>query len=193
MHPQTDCHFFSLPPEIRVIIQQEYLKQHPKIETKYHILPPAEGSEVSSCRGISIAHPLMLTCVKMYKEMRPMAFQDFAILFTPSRHPKLPLKVVLPPPREYLQNLTLIADITQREMIRHQELALHLLESPSLEKFTIYGYNALRWFNGHDQCFFTGLRKPLERRRGQRVVRLRQGPFEMFGEWGAPSINFTFE
>ncbi|RSL62193.1 hypothetical protein CEP54_005824 [Fusarium duplospermum] len=193
MHPQTDCHFFSLPPEIRVVIQQEYLKHHTKIQAKYRLLPSAEGGEINSCRGISIAHPLMLTCVKMYKEMRPMAFQDFTILFALFRQPQLPLKVVLPPPRQYLQNLTLIADISQREMMEHQELALHLLESPSLEKFTITGLDTLHWFNVHDHCFFTGLRKPLERRRGQKVVQLPQEPYRSLRAQSISSISFTFE
>ena len=116
-----------------------------------------------------------------------MAFQDMIIRFRPSKNLQLPLKVVLPPPRQYLQSLTLIAEISQQEMMEHQELALHLLGGPSLQKFTIEGRNGLKWLNGHDQCFFVGLRRPLEQHRGQRVVRL---PHRVRG---SPSTSFTFE
>ncbi|WAO90838.1 Hypothetical protein NCS54_00827900 [Fusarium falciforme] len=193
MHPQTDCCFFSLPSEIRIVIQREYLKQHPKIKATYQVLPPAERGEIQSYRGISIAPSLMLTCVKMYKEMRPMAFQDMMILFQPSKKPQLPLKVVLPPPRQYLQSLTLIAEVSQREMMEHQELALHLLGSPSMQKFTIEGHNGLQWLNGHDQCFLAGLRRPLERHLGQRVVRLPHRVRPMNRARGPPRTSFTFE
>lgn len=187
MHPQTDCRFFSLPSEIRIVIQREYLKQQPKIKATCQALPPAERGEIQLYRGISIAPSLMLTCVKMYKEMRPMAFQDMIILFQPSKKLQLPLKVVLPPPRQYLQSLTLIAEISQREMMEHQELALHLLGSP------IEGSNGLQWLDGHDQCLFVGLRRPLEQHRGQRVVRLPHRVRPMNRARGPPSTSFTFE
>ncbi|KAL2682730.1 hypothetical protein Neosp_007185 [[Neocosmospora] mangrovei] len=118
----------------------------------------------------------------MYKEMRPMAFQDLTVIFLPSEQLLyLPLKVVLPPPRQYLQNLTLIAEISQCNMMEYQELALHLL-----------GVEALQWFNGYDLCFLAGLRKPLERRRGQKVVQLPRQSWSPFAE-SYFEKSFTFE
>jgi hypothetical protein len=75
MHPQTDCRFFSLPPEIRIVIQREYLKQHPKIKASCQVLPPAERGEIQSYRGISIAPFLMLTCVKCTRRCAPWPFR----------------------------------------------------------------------------------------------------------------------
>ncbi|KAI8717732.1 hypothetical protein NCS52_00850000 [Fusarium sp. LHS14.1] len=149
MYPQTESHFFSLPIKIRIIIQREYLKQHPEIKATGHLLPPVEGRWIKWWKGVSIAHPLMLTCIKIYKEICPMAFEDLIIRFPPWVKQQLPLKMVLPPPRRCLRNLTLIVDAHYEEMREYQGLALHLLGSPSLEKFTIKGNHGSDWFDGY--------------------------------------------
>lgn len=174
MHPQTDSRFFSLPLKIRIIIQREYLKLHPEIKVAGHLLPPAEGEMVKWYKGLSIAHPLMLTCIKMYKEMCPMAFEDLTIRFQPSLKAQLPLKMVLPPPRRCLRNLTLIVDAMDPDMKEYERLALHLLGSPSLQKFTIEGDHGSDWFHGGTSGTGsqTQLRTLVEQQRGQRVVEL---------------------
>lgn len=195
MHTQTDSYFFSLPAEIRIVIQRQYLKQTPRIRARCHLLPPTESGGTQWSRGLSVAPSLLLTCVRMYKEMRPMAFRDVTILFRALAEPQLPLRMVLPPPRQHLQNLTLIVETSHGEMMQHHDLALHLLGSPSLEEFTIKGGSGVRWLYGHESpwCFFTGLRKPLERRRGQRLIPLHQKPMCACRSGCPPSISFTFE
>ncbi|KAI8667231.1 hypothetical protein NCS56_00858400 [Fusarium sp. Ph1] len=168
MHPQTDCRFFSLPPEIRIIIQRDYLEEHPKIQTTGTLKGSLEEGKIKWYKGISIAPPLMLTCVKMYKDMRLLAFQDMTIFFPFPRNYIFELRMTLPPPRESLQYLTIRMDQTHRAMKAYRSLTAHLLEGPSLKLLRIRGFDYPALFSCLDpQCVCGIIRASIERRQAQ--------------------------
>ncbi|KAM0430996.1 hypothetical protein ACHAPT_005630 [Fusarium lateritium] len=177
-HPQQGSPFFSLPAEIRRRIQIEYLKLSPEIKSTPKLLKGEEGTTTEWYKGVSIAHDLMLTCVKMYKEMRPLTFQDLTIRFPAEPQKTYPMKMVLPPPRERLQKVKLIVE--GPDLRGYQGLASHLLEGPSLKEFTLQVNTNSRWHSdsADSWCFCEEIRASIKQRRarGQKVVDHPRGP-----------------